>query len=168
MDGPDVLALFAEIFAAFAGFTGIVAVLGQRSDGVWRPIDVVRFQGLLYASLIGLVLCTGPLALLHLGTAPEITWRACCALLLVCIVAMFSGMIMRQKKIGATGDPDFVPHVRATLLVLSVPVGLLLAATAAGMGPTEPFAAYLVGLLLLLTICSAMFALLLRFVSAGK
>ena len=33
LQGSDVLTILAEIFVAFAGFTGIVAALGQRSEG---------------------------------------------------------------------------------------------------------------------------------------
>ena len=53
--GFDILTVLGEIFVAFAGFTGIVAVLGQRSEGTWRPVDIIRFQGLLEASLAGLL-----------------------------------------------------------------------------------------------------------------
>ncbi len=51
LQGSDVLTILAEIFVAFAGFTGIVTALGHRSEGKWRPVDVIRFRALLEASL---------------------------------------------------------------------------------------------------------------------
>jgi hypothetical protein len=41
----------AEVATAFAGFAGIVIVLGGRSGGTWKPGDVPLLVGLLACSL---------------------------------------------------------------------------------------------------------------------
>ena len=73
LQGSDVLTILAEIFVAFAGFTGIVAALGHRSEGKWRPVDVIRFRALLEASLAGLVLSVAPFGFHYFGVAAAIT-----------------------------------------------------------------------------------------------
>ena len=164
LEGSEVLTLLAEIFVSFAGFTGIVAVLGQRSDGVWRPIDVLRFRGLLFASLVGLVLAIIPFGLHHIGVIDTVTWASGSAILAILIVVLLVSLISNHKKVRATEDPDFVPGVRLFLVLLSGPVVITLVLNAVGVGLRHSFSGYLVGLLYLLIICAAMFALLLRFV----
>jgi hypothetical protein len=164
LEGSEVLTLLAEIFVSFAGFTGIVAVLGQRSDGVWRPIDVLRFRGLLFASLVGLVLAITPFGLHYLGVIETVAWGSSSAILAILIIVMLVSSISEQKKVRATEDPDFVPGVRLFLVLLGVPVVITLVLNAVGVGLRHSFSGYLVGLLYLLITCAAMFALLLRFV----
>jgi hypothetical protein len=164
LEGSEVLTLLAEIFVSFAGFTGIVAVLGQRSDGVWRPIDVLRFRGLLFASLVGLVLAITPFGLHYLGVIETVAWGSGSAILAILIIVMLVSSISEHKKVRATEDPDFVPGVRLFLVLLSVPVVITLVLNAVGVGLRHSFSGYLVGLLYLLITCAAMFALLLRFV----
>ena len=98
LEGSEVLTLLAEIFVSFAGFTGIVAVLGQRSDGVRRPIDVLRFRGLLFASLVGLVLAIIPFGLHHIGVIDTVTWGTCSAILAILIVVLLVWLILKHRK----------------------------------------------------------------------
>jgi len=164
LQGSDVLTILAEVFVAFAGFTGIVAALGQRSEGNWRPVDVVRFRGLLEASVAGLVLSLVPFGFHYFGVAEAITWSIGSSLLAVCIVYALVRAIQRQKKLRVTADPDFVPGVRLILVSLGVPVAAAQLLNAIGVGLLHSFSGFLVGLLYLLILCCAMFVLLLRFV----
>ena len=164
MTGSDTLAILAEVFVAFAGFTGIVAVLGQRSEGKWRPVDVLRFQGLLGSSLAGLIFSLVPFGFHHFDIAPSVTWKILSAALAGFIGLTLSLMILRQQRIKVTGDPDFVPGVRALLVAISIPVLGALIFNASGTGLDGAFAGYLLGLLYLMSMCCAMFILLLRFI----
>ena len=164
MTGSDILTILAEVFIAFAGFTGIVATLGQRSEGKWRPVDVIRFRALVEASLAGLVLCVLPFGFHQFAVAEAITWGVCSAMLAVYVVTFILKVVRNQIKLRATEDPDFVPGVRLILILLSglvVPIQLL---NAAGVGLEHTFSGFLVGLIYLLVLCSSMFVLLLRFV----
>ena len=168
MNGSDTLAILAEVFVAFAGFTGIVAVLGQRSEGQWRPVDILRFQGLLGSSLAGLVFSVIPFGFHFFDVSPAITWGVLSGLLAGFIALTLLLMILKQQQIKATDDPDFVPGVRAVLMAISVPVLILLALNASGTVLEREFAGYLFGLLYLLVMCCAMFVLLLRFIRTDE
>ena len=165
--GSDVLTILADIFLAFAGFTGIVAVLGQRSEGKWRPIDLLRFQVLLEASLVGLVLSVAPFSFYYFGVAEAVTWGSGSALLAIYISSALLRATRKQQKLGATHDPDFVPGVRLFLFILAVPVVATLILNLIGIGFQQAFPGFLVGLIYVLIMCCAMFVLLLRFVRTG-
>jgi hypothetical protein len=154
----------AEIFVAFAGFTGIVAALGQRSEGNWRPVDVIRFRGLLEVSLTGLVLSVAPYGFHYFGVVEAITWSFGSFLVTVYVVSALLRATQKQKELGATNDPDFVPGVRLILVSLSVPVIAIQLLNTIGVGLQHTFSGFLVGLIYLLIVCCAMFVLLLRFV----
>ena len=162
--GSEILTLFGEIFLALAGFTGIVAALGQRSEGKWRPIDVVRFRGLLEGSLAGLFFSVIPFGFYYFGVAERIIWSICSGFLAVYIVYALVKNVRKHRALRASSDPDFVPGVRRFLVVLAIPVVAILALNAAGLVFEQPFAAYLLALIVSLAGCCAMFVLLLRYV----
>jgi len=162
--GFDILTVLGEIFVAFAGFTGIVAVLGQRSEGTWRPVDIIRFQGLLEASLAGLLFAIAPFGLYFFNISESTIWGTGSGVLAAYIVFLFARVIAAQKRLDAASDPDFVPGVRRTLLALSAPVVVILTMNALGIVLEHTFAAYFLGLIQLLIMCSTMFVLLLRFI----
>jgi hypothetical protein len=164
MTGSDVLTILAEVFVAFAGFSGIVATLGQRTEGKWRPVDVIRFRALLTTSLAGLVLCVLPFGFHHFAVAEAITWGTCSAVLAVILTAFALSTVLNQAKLRVGEDPDFVPGVFWILAPLGVLVVLIQALNAAGVGLEHTFSGFLVGLIFLLASCSSMFVLLLRFV----
>lgn len=164
MPGADVLPILAEIFVAFAGFTGIVAALGQRSEGKWRPIDVIRFRALLEASLAGLLLAVAPFGLFYAGLSEPAVWSSFSAITAAYIVYILTRTIREQRRRQVVEDPDFVPMGRLILLLLSVPVIVSLVLNAIGMGFPHTFAVFLAGLLFLLIVCCTMFVMLLRFV----
>jgi len=164
MQGSDVLTILAEIFVAFAGFTGIVATLGQRSQGSWRPVDVLRFQGLLATSLAGLVFSVAPFGFHHAGVTGPVIWGSGSALMAIYIVWGFQKLIRAQVKLRATEDRDYVPGVRLFLLVIAVPVVISQILNALGLGLQHTFSGFLIGLMFAMIMCCAMFVLLLRFI----
>lgn len=71
----DYLTLIGELAIGVAGFSGVVAALTRRSTGEWRPVDVVRLQGLLRIS-IGVAMWAVVTALLLSAGVPEpLLWR---------------------------------------------------------------------------------------------
>ena len=164
LQGSDVLTVLAEIFVAFAGFTGIVAALGQRSEGKWKPVDVIRFRALLEASLAGLVLSVVPYGFHYFGVVEAVTWSFGSFLVAVYVVFFLIRIVQKQKELRATEDPNFVPGVRLILVFLSVPVVAVQLLNTIGVGLQHTFSGFLLGLIFLLILCCAMFVLLLRFV----
>ncbi len=51
LEHQDILYALAEVATAFAGFAGIVIVLGGRDRGTWQPSDPFFLTGLLSCSL---------------------------------------------------------------------------------------------------------------------
>jgi len=65
----------AQISVALAGFTSIVAAMGNRHKGEWREIDLFRFDNLLQTSLMGVVLGVCPVVFFNIGIDQNATWR---------------------------------------------------------------------------------------------
>jgi hypothetical protein len=63
MNATDALATIAEIAIAVAGFSGVAAVLGRRSQGEWSPLDVFRLRALLLSSFSIVIFCFLPIVL---------------------------------------------------------------------------------------------------------
>ena len=74
MENTQTLETIAEVAIALAGFSGIVAVLGQRSSGKWSPTERVRLRLLLEVSLLAVFLSFLPSLMLR-GTSPIAAWR---------------------------------------------------------------------------------------------
>jgi len=74
MAPEDILTTTAEIGIALAGFSGIVAVLGRRSEGAWSGADRVRLAMLLETSFAAVLWSFAPLVLLSAEVAPERVW----------------------------------------------------------------------------------------------
>jgi hypothetical protein len=64
-----------EVAIAIAGFSGIVAVFGRRSDGLLRTVDQLRLHVLLTASAIALLLSIAPFIVLDTGVSESLFWR---------------------------------------------------------------------------------------------
>jgi len=162
--GLEYLTVLGEIFVALAGFTGIVAVLGQRSEGQWRPIDVIRFQIMLEGSLAGLLFAIAPFVFYFFEFPVSLIWSVGSGVLAAYVASLILRAITKQRKLSATSDPDFVPGLRQVLVGLSIPVLIIMFMTAFGVVVDRGFASYFLGLAFLLVLCCAMFMLLLRFI----
>ena len=75
MQDSDLLQTIAEISIALAGFTGVVAFLGERARGKWRPVDLFRFNNLLTCSIAALLLSFAPILIHKLGASESTAWR---------------------------------------------------------------------------------------------
>jgi hypothetical protein len=106
MDAPDALATIAEIAIAIAGFSGVAAVLGRRSQGEWSSIDVFRLRVLLLSSFSIVVLCFLPIVLNLASLTPSLVWplsSGVCVAMFVLVAAVRTTQIRRLTR--TTGDP---------------------------------------------------------------
>ena len=71
----SVLTSVIQVAIAIAGFSGIVAVLGQRSEGVWDEMDRIRLQGLLVGSFATMIIAFLPYILFSAELAESLVWR---------------------------------------------------------------------------------------------
>jgi hypothetical protein len=64
-----------EVAIAIAGFSGIVAVFGQRRERVWRAADQLRLRVLLTASAVSLFFSILPFVALDSGLSEALFWH---------------------------------------------------------------------------------------------
>jgi len=94
------LRTIAEVATAFAGFTGVVIVLGRRSAGGWTPAESSTIRILLEASIGVVFLGLLPPALV-LNLSASTTWRVCAGLLAAYHSAiMFRADVLDRRQAG--------------------------------------------------------------------
>lgn len=162
MEAAEVLLTIAEVSVAFAGFTGIVAVIGRRAAGEWRTADLLRFWQMIEVSLLGLIFALVPFLFYYAGLSPASTWAASSGML-----ALASGIQMIRaaiRTLKAFGTDRSLSIVFSTLYVLiGIVVMLILIGNALGIVYQRTVAPYLVGMFWQLCLASVLFWRLLKF-----
>jgi hypothetical protein len=128
-----------ETGIAAAGFSGIVAVLGRRAEGQWRPSDRVRVTLLLQTSFAAIGLSFLALALDGAGVAEPTIWKvgsACYALYAVLAVLPR----VRLFRTMPDTDPSFPPRLAKGVIVVVLSVAALQAYNAVALAVGWPFA----------------------------
>ncbi len=83
MHESDLLLAVAEIAVAFAAFSGLVSVLGQRFSGDAR-VHANRLVSVLLTSLLATAFALFPFLPDRLGATASTTWRASAAIFAIC------------------------------------------------------------------------------------
>ncbi len=156
MEHHDILRTLAEVATAFAGFTGIVVVIGGRARGNLIALLIIL------ASSLGVVFFGFVPDLVRAAhLEPSEAWRISTFLFATYHLVVILGSLRARKRARARGEPNFGPRH----IVLLIPVGLSIVIsqllTAAGLASSWLFFFYLLGLLWLLAIATLMFAVLL-------
>jgi hypothetical protein len=158
----DPLLTTAEVAITLAGFTGIVAVLGQRGRGDWRPEEQLRLVMLLASSFAALLFAMLPIALGSLGLTEAGSWTISSTLLAVSIAAAHPAVVYFLRFLPAEAvEAEFPRRLGLFVLVVSLMVALLLALNAVGYGFEQQFGPYFVGLMWLLALSAVQFIRLL-------
>jgi len=96
----DNLRTISEVATAFAGFTGVVIVLGRRSAGGWTQPESSTIRILLEAS-IGVVFFSLLPPILVLNISSSTTWRVCTgALAIYHLVIIFRADVLDRRQAG--------------------------------------------------------------------
>jgi hypothetical protein len=164
----DLLQTIAEIAIALAGFTGVVAFLGQRARGEWRPVDLFRFNQLLGGSLAALLFSFTPILLFKMGVPEPIAWRWSSGLIaayLAVTVVLSSG---RLRRLPGGQRAEIIPWVLMLLLAIMTAVFVLQILCAAGIAYSGEPGPVLVGLVWLLAFAAFQFLRLLRMLQVGR
>jgi len=91
------LAAVAQIGLGFTGFIAIVVALsGNPRD--WAPIDRLRVASMLSGSLATMFFALLPFAVVHVGVAPEPTFRLASGLLAAFLVASAGYVFSRRER----------------------------------------------------------------------
>ena len=163
MEPTDVLATIAELAVAFAGFSGIVAALGRREQGVVFPEDRVRLAVLIGSSLSTTAFALLPFALWEVAGTPERVWAFSSAIYIPYgLTIMLVGE--RAARRARAEDPEVIRRVSALPLRLSTYVGFpfVIGLQIANLMSWWRFTPFLVALLWGLVGCAVGFAGLVR------
>ena len=76
MDVQSILTTVAEVSIALAGFTGVVAVLGNRRNHDWSPEERLQLRTLVETSLTALFASFAPSVLFLVLTSEPAVWRS--------------------------------------------------------------------------------------------
>ncbi len=160
MQGSDVLLTICEVSIAYAGFTSVVGVLGQRSGGVWDREDSFRLWLMIESSLATLFFSLMPFVLHYFAFSDRAVWGVCSSAMAMFLVAHMLVVSPRVRALVRSGhwstkrfEPLIGVFVFATFVVQSMNV--------LALGFDRSFAAYLLGLILFLGLGSMHFVALL-------
>ncbi|HXM00756.1 MAG TPA: hypothetical protein VN932_12565 [Rhizomicrobium sp.] len=143
MSGPDLLIAFMSIAVAFAGFTGVVALIDRRAAHVSRHVVSFRVRFLIIAVNVVLVLGALPLLLVAFGVPEELAWRISCGALALGGAGYLFGMIRMRSRL----TPEQLEGLSAAQFNAIVPPGVLcvVAALVAAAGFIPVHGTYLLG-----------------------
>ena len=166
MSEADVLLSLAEVAIAFAGFSSLVGILGQRSSLDDPRVLGVRMRAMLLSSLVVVAFSILPVVMARYEATPEVVWRSSSLALFAVSGAFIVWVLLSFRSLGRAAMTRtwvqrliILPTVALTLasLVVLLFVNVILARPAI----------YLTALLLLLfqsghTFCHIVFSFLPR------
>lgn len=161
-DPFDALFTVAEVAIALAGFSGVVAVLGQRSSGEWSAPDWLRFAMLLAFSFGAVLFSLLPTLVLALGASEPAAWGISSVLLVVFFVSGWGLVVRRVTALGEVAAEQFPQRIGLTVAALSLPVLVMLVLNALSVGFSREFGPFFLGVLWLLSLAGFQFYRLLR------
>jgi hypothetical protein len=164
----DLLQTIAEIAIALAGFTGVVAFLGQRARGDWRTVDLFRFNQLLAGSLAALLLSFAPILLFKLGVPEPLAWRASSGLLALYLAVSLAWSAQALRSLPEAERPEIIPWMLNLIIAANISVFVLQVLCAAGIAYSGESAPVLVALVWLLAFSAFQFLRLLRMLHPGE
>ncbi len=161
-DPFDALFTVTEVGIALAGFSGVVAILGRRSSGEWSAPDWLRFAMLLALSFGAVLFSLFPTLALALGASEPAAWALSSFMLAAFFVTTYILINRRVSRLGEEAAPQFTPATRITTGATMLPVVIVLGLNAAGIGFSQEFGPFFLGVLWLLGLAGFQFYRLLR------
>jgi hypothetical protein len=125
MPGDDVLLTIAQVAVAFAGFSSVVVVFGQRAVGRWSEEDLVRFAFLIASSLVVVFLAFLPIFLRLLHCSDAATWGISSTILgaaavILTAVAWRRVLRVRSKQLGFIAATVVNSLLRGAAFILQI------------------------------------------------
>jgi len=158
MEATDILLGLSEIAAAFTGFSGIVAALGNTST--WSEIARFRFQNLLGISIATVVLSLLPILVSSYEIDDFLKWRIVCFVLATFVVGFLVLRAPIARRLTQENASDRALRTTGLAFATILPIVLLLQVLSVVGIFSLGFAFYLTGLLALLFLSALQFALL--------
>jgi hypothetical protein len=159
MDPGEALTATMEAAIGLAGFSGIVVVLGRRSQGEWRPQEELRLTNLLVGSLTAFLVSLLGVLLLSSPLSHTTVWSLCSVAWLVAVGWHSGWIVVRSRALGDEG----LRHVSPAFYWLGFTSTLaLLALQIVNVVTLRALWPLLAGLFLSLALCTRQFVMLLR------
>jgi hypothetical protein len=162
----ETLVALAEVAAAFAGFSGVVAAFGHRAPSDWSAAARFRFRNLLTVSVAASILAFLPVVLALFDLSPATVWAwAGAALGLFCVA-----FLVQTFRLGRTIDVSELSRLMAWVWMGGMgATALAQLANIALAGESRDGGPYVAGILVLLAISGLQFILLaLKSISADR
>jgi hypothetical protein len=137
MEDAELLLTVAEIAVAFAGFSGLVTILGQRLSRVHPQLVEHNLRAMILTSLLAVSFSLFPFLPYKLGVSPGIAWRISAGVFGLVSAVYFFNTGTRRRALGRSGVADVLSAgtlLNATLWLLAILVLLAVAAGIAGAG----------------------------------
>ena len=153
MDIQSILATVSEVSIALAGFTGVVAVLGNRRSHDWTAEERLQLRTLVETSLTALFASFAPSVLFLVLTSEPAVWRGANLFLGVLHFANLTAFLIRTREAKPTAS-------QKGLLVIGIAIILAHFLAAANVLPWYTLI-FILGLLQQVFIAALNFVLLL-------
>ena len=159
MEGTEQLLTIAEIGAAFAGFTGVIGVLGRSPGAAVAATVRARFWLMIEFSIATIFFALIPFAIFNFTAPSEVlVWTISSAVMAVFVVVhMILGGRWSTRGLPAEAWPRWEPRIAVLMFAL---VALNQTLNALGLGFGRSYAAFFNGLLLFLLIAATNFVAL--------
>ena len=146
MDHQDFLLTFAEVAAAFAGFSAVVSSFVQRRESGTLRINHYRTRVMIEYGLCVVVFAFTPYLIFVLLRSEELAWRLSSVLLALtwALVAVLAGR--RVKRILGTSGYKIAPGFSYLMTGLTVLGTAMLTLNAIGLRVGTVDGSYLIGL----------------------
>ena len=162
MEAEGLLLTIAEVSVAFAGFAGIVAIIGRRGTGEWHAGDLLRFWQMIEVSMLGVIFSLLPFVFYHAGITASQTWAASSAMLAAASgIQMLRAAVRTVKAAGTDGTLSLA--FSAGFVLIGLIVIAILVANAVGFLFHQTVAPYVVGIFWNLCLACVLFWRLLKF-----
>ncbi len=158
MQGEGVLLTIAEVAIAFAGFSGVVVVLGRR-DIPWTAAHLATFWEMIASSLSLLILALLPFVFHYADLSESTVWALSSAMAALGLLArgVFAGP--RAVRLGAFRG---IRRSGSAFALFGVPIVIALALNTFGLGLDREFFPFLAALIFYLVIACFTFWTLLK------
>jgi hypothetical protein len=155
VEQAETLRTIAEVATAFAGFSGVLVVLGRRTEREWAYAETMSITLLLLYSLGAVLFAFVPLLVEAAGLP---VWRVSAGLFAAFHLTVLIGSLRSYLLAGAPLIPRWIIAPAATVALGFLTFNLLIAA---GFFQSLAFFGYLVALVWFLAWAALMFAALL-------
>jgi hypothetical protein len=159
MEPGDALIATIEASIALAGFSGITAVLGRRSQGEWRPQEDLRLVNLLANSFTAFLVSLFGVLLLSTSVPPAATWSLCSFVWWGAALYHSLWVLVRSRQLGDDSLRESSPIFYWFAIALSLSVLILQLVNIVSLREFWPFFA---GIVTSLALGARQFVVLLR------